>query len=334
MSAYLSRMTQQTFRLPATDHRPSLFIRRQPSGGAPVLYVHGATFPSALSVGFDFGNGSWLDDWNARGFDAWAFDFAGFGESGRYAAMSEPADRHPPLGRAPEAAQQVADVVALIQRETGRRVSLVSHSWGGAPASLATIAMPEAIDRLVLFAPIARRTGGKPASLPAWGDVPNEAQYARFVEDVPKGHPPVLEGFDRWAPAYLASDPTPRNVRRPRCAFPAARAPTTWTPGPASASGIRRGSRGRSTVVRGAWDSLCRDADAATILDAATAAPSPPRREARRGHAPDASRNRPPPALRGCRPRVERRAVMIAVIFEVWPADGRKQTYLDHRREA
>jgi hypothetical protein len=28
------------------------------------------------------------------------------------------------------------------------------------------------------------------------------------------------------------------------------------------------------TIVRGAWDSLCRDADAATILDAATAAPS------------------------------------------------------------
>src|SRR6185312_6427590 len=55
----------------------------------------------------------------------------------------------------------------------------------------------------------------------------------------------------------------------------------------------------------------------------------PPRREARRGHAPDASRNRPPLALPGCRPRVERRAAMIAVIFEVWPADGRKQTYLD-----
>ena len=39
-SAYLSRMTQQTFRLPATVDRPSLFIRRQPAGGAPVLYRH------------------------------------------------------------------------------------------------------------------------------------------------------------------------------------------------------------------------------------------------------------------------------------------------------
>src|ERR1700760_2317244 len=134
--------------------------------------------------------------------------------------MSEPADRHPPLGRAPQAARQVADVVALIQRETGRRVSLVSHSWGGAPAALATIVMPEAIDHLILFAPIARRTGGTPSSLPAWADVTNEAQHARFVEDVPKDYRPVLEGFERWAPAYLASDPeavhrTPPAVRIP-----------------------------------------------------------------------------------------------------------------------
>src|SRR5471032_3627446 len=101
-------MIQQTFRIAATAETPSLFVRRQPRTGSPVvLYVHGATFPSALSVGFDFGNGSWMDDWNARGFDAWAFDFAGFGDSGRYAAMAGPAGGHPPLCRAPEAAQQV-----------------------------------------------------------------------------------------------------------------------------------------------------------------------------------------------------------------------------------
>lgn len=268
-------MTQQTFRLPATT-RPSLFVRRQPRPGAPAaLYVHGATFPSALSVGFDFGGGSWLDDWNARGFDAWAFDFAGFGESGRYAAMSEPADRHPPLGRAPEAARQVADVLALIRRETGGPVSLVAHSWGSAPAALATIAQPEAIDRLILFAPIARRTGGTaPAAIPAWADVTNEAQHARFVEDVPADHPSVLVAFDRWAPAYLASDPaaaqrTPPAVRIPN--GPRADNIEAWT-------GRLSWDPARLTrplaIVRGAWDSLCRDGDAAMILDAATAAPS------------------------------------------------------------
>jgi pimeloyl-ACP methyl ester carboxylesterase len=190
--------------------------------------------------------------------------------------MSEPADRNPPLCRAPEAARQVAAVLDLIGRETGPgRVSLVAHSWGGAPAALATVAQPERIDRLVLFAPIARRTGGTvPALMPAWADITNEAQYKRFVEDVPKGQAPVLEGFNRWAPAYLASDPGAA-ARTP----PAVRVPY----GPA-ADNIEARAGGLAwdparitqplSIVRGAWDSLCLDADAATILDAATAAPS------------------------------------------------------------
>jgi pimeloyl-ACP methyl ester carboxylesterase len=269
-------MTQQTFRIPAAANCPSLFVRRRPRPGAPaVLYVHGATFPSALSVGFDFGDGSWLDDWNARGFDAWAFDFAGFGESGRYPGMAEPADRHPPLGRAARAAAQIASVLALIRRETGRqRVSLVAHSWGSMPAGLVTTAEPDAVDRLVLFAPIARRDGkGDPVALPAWSEVGNEAQHARFVEDVPAGHPPVLVAFDRWAPAYLASDPdaatrTPPAVRipnGPRADNVAAwHGRLAWQPAKLARP---------VTIVRGAWDSLCRDHDAAMILDAATAAP-------------------------------------------------------------
>src|SRR5437899_531299 len=169
-------MTQQTFRILASSESPSLFVRRQPRPGAPaVLYIHGATFPSALSAGFDFGGGSWLDDWNARGFDAWAFDFAGFGESGRYCSMTVPADRHPPLGRAAEAAQQIEAVLGLIEREAGPRpVALVAHSWGSMPAGLAASARPDRVARLVLSAPIARRPGGAhaalPAPLPAWGD--------------------------------------------------------------------------------------------------------------------------------------------------------------------
>src|SRR5437868_9975762 len=196
-------MTQQTYRILASSESPSLFVRRQPRSAAPaVLYVHGATFPSALSVGFDFGGGSWLDDWNARGFDAWAFDFAGFGESGRYAEMAEPAGAHPPLGRAPDAAVQIARVIDLIRHETGRSsVSLVSHSWGSMPTGLAAIAQPEAVERVVMFAPIARRAATMPApavQAPAWRDVTNEAQLARFVEDVPKDHPPALVAFERW----------------------------------------------------------------------------------------------------------------------------------------
>jgi pimeloyl-ACP methyl ester carboxylesterase len=269
-------MTEQTFRLPASGTRPSLFVRRQPLIGAPaVLYVHGATFPSALSVGFDFGGGSWLDDWHARGFDAWAFDFAGFGESGRYAAMSEPADHSAPLGRAPEAAGQIAAVLALIRRETGRpRASVVAHSWGSMPAACAAIAEPDHVDRLVLFAPIVRRTANPaPPILPAWRDVTVEAQRARFIADVPEGHAPVLVAFDRWAPAYLASDPdsgtrTPPAVRIPN--GPAADNADAW-------AGRLAWNPAELTrplaIVRGAWDSLCTDADAAGLLARATSAP-------------------------------------------------------------
>jgi len=269
-------MTQQTFRLPASGAYPSLFVRRQPLIGAPaVLYVHGATFPSALSVGFDFGGGSWLDDWHARGFDAWAFDFAGFGESGRYAAMSKPANYCAPLGRAPEAAGQIATVLALIRRETGRSAtSLVAHSWGSMPAARAAIAEPERVDRLVLFAPITWRAN-KPAlpGLPAWSDVTVEAQHARFIEDVPKGHAPVLVGFDRWAPAYLASDPgaaarTPPAVRIPN--GPRADNADAWAGYLAwNPAELKR----PLSIVRGAWDSLCTDADVAGLLAMVTSAP-------------------------------------------------------------
>lgn len=269
-------MAQQIFRVPASSRHPSLFVRRQPRPGAPaVLYVHGATFPSALSVGFDFGHGSWLDDWTARGFDAWAFDFAGFGESARYTAMAEPADRHAPLGRAPEAAAQVAAVLALIRRETGhQRVSLVAHSWGSMPAAGAAIAQPDAIDRLVLFGPIARRTTmPAPFRLPAWSDVTVDAQHARFVEDVPKGHPPVLVAFDRWAPAYLASDPgsatrTPAAVRIPN--GPRADNADAWS----GRLAWKPAELARPlAIVRGSWDTLCNDADVAMLLQAATSAP-------------------------------------------------------------
>jgi len=189
--------------------------------------------------------------------------------------MAEPADRHPPLCRAPEASDQVAAVLALMRHETGQpRASLVAHSWGSMPAARAAIAEPDGVDRLVLFAPIARRsTGVTPAGLPAWNDVTTEAQHARFVADVPKGHPPVLIAFDRWAPAYLASDPdaarrTPPAVRIPN--GPRADNAEAW-------AGRLAWNPAELTrplaIVRGAWDSLCTDGDAGMLLTAAASAP-------------------------------------------------------------
>ena len=181
-----------------------------------------------------------------RGFDAWAFDFAGFGESGRYAAMSEPADRHPPLGRAPEAARQVADVVALIQRETGG-----ASRWSRTPGAARPRRLPPSPAR------------GDRSPGPVRADRAAHRRHAGIAARLGRRHHrgairPLRRGraegpSRRCSKASTAGRrpisraiPTPRYARRPPCASPTARAPTTSTPGPAVSSGILRGSPGRS----------------------------------------------------------------------------------------
>jgi pimeloyl-ACP methyl ester carboxylesterase len=250
----------------------TLLVRRWPGAGDPVLYIHGATFPSALSIGYRFEGRSWADHLQARGFDVWGFDFAGFGGSPHYRQMREPAARNSPLGRTPDAIPQIAAVVEHIARETGReRVHLVAHSWGTMAAGGYAGAYPAHVARLVMFGPIAQRSmTGLPdaGGIGAWRCLSVPEQLARFVEDVPPGHPPVLIEPDlaQWGPAWLATDPEAA-MRAPH----AVKIPN----GPladniAALSGHLAYDPGRVTVptliVRGAWDNLCQDADAAWLM--------------------------------------------------------------------
>lgn len=247
---------------------PTLLIRHAAGPGPSVIYVHGATFPSALSVAYRFGGHSWMDDLQGRGFDAWGFDFAGYGGSDRPPAFADEADRGEPSGRVPDAAEQLARVVAHVRLATGReRVSLVAHSWGTIVAGLFASRYPEQVERLVLFGPICQRgvPGPAPANPGAWRLVSIAAQLARFVEDVPEGHPPVLiePQLRDWGPAYLASDPE----AAARTPAPAVKIPSGPSVDIAAAWAGRLGyDPGRITapvlIVRGAWDSLTTDADA------------------------------------------------------------------------
>jgi alpha-beta hydrolase superfamily lysophospholipase len=74
-----------------------LFLRHLPPRAAAtgiVLYVHGATFPSALSVAHRFDGHSWRDALCEAGFHVWGLDFLGYGESDRYPEMMQPAVDH------------------------------------------------------------------------------------------------------------------------------------------------------------------------------------------------------------------------------------------------
>ena len=250
---------------------------------SPVLFVHGATFPSALAAGYRFDGVSWMTDLASRGFDVWALDFLGYGESDRYPEMREPAAANPPLGRAPEAARQIAAAAAFItsrseacRPQDSAKVSLVAHSWGTIAAGRYAAEHPGRVDRLVLFGPVARRARDPDTSVaPAWQVVTADEQAARFTGYVPAGEPPVFDSrhLSAWGPAYLASDPTsgertPRSVRIPN--GPIADLVAAW-------SGRLPYDPAMITVptliVRGEWETITTDADARWLYDALVHAP-------------------------------------------------------------
>lgn len=238
---------------------PALAVRRKGGRGVPVLYVHGATFPSGLSVAYQFAGRSWMDDLADRGFDAWAFDFAGYGDSERPREMDERRDA-PPIGRMVDAAGQILRVVDLITTTTGHsRVAIIAHSWGSLPAGLFTTLHPDRVARLCLFAPIAPRNLPdlpRPDTVGAWRLLSVADQLERFVEDVPLGHAAVLiePTLARWGPAWLATDSlartrSPEAVKLP--AGPVADLIAAWS---GTETFSPEAVKCPVLVVRGEWD--------------------------------------------------------------------------------
>jgi pimeloyl-ACP methyl ester carboxylesterase len=284
---------EKHFRVSSPHPGLSLFLRYlPPHASAPaqrgtVLYVHGGTFPSALSIAHRFDGRSWRDELCAAGFHVWGLDFHGFGSSDPYIEMEQPADAYPPLGRAADCSRQLEAAVRFIGERSGvSRVSLVAHSWGTIVAGEFAGRCPELVDRLVFFGPIAwRKPSGERQRLPGWRLVSLKDQWDRFVSEVPAGEAPVLarRHFDEWGERYLETDPASRTrapaaVKNPSGAFQdiydAWAAKLAYDPGRI---------RAPTALIRGEWDRMCPDADARWLFDALSA--SPVRRDVKIGRA-------------------------------------------------
>jgi pimeloyl-ACP methyl ester carboxylesterase len=273
---------EEHFRIPGPREGLLLFLRFLPAASrsrCAVLYVHGATFPSALSIAHRFDGKSWRDALNNTGFDVWALDFYGFGHSDRYPEMDRPALENSPLCIAEDAARQVEAAVRFIRgHQDIERLSLIAHSWGSMAACLFAGNYPALVDRIVLFGPIARRGPRRyetPPAFPAWRVVTPEDQWNRFIEDVPAHEAPVLSRlhFAEWSEAYLASDPEsrtrdPAGVKTPLGPFSeiiqAWHGRLGYDPGKV---------RAPVAIIRGEWDGLISDDDARWLFDAFTQAP-------------------------------------------------------------
>lgn len=261
--------------IPSPEPGRRLFLRGLPAG-APrvglVLYVHGGTFPSATSIAHRIEGWSWRDALATAGFDVWGLDFHGFGPfSDPWPEQAEPASAHPPLGGCRAASAQLEAAVRAILAETGApRVSLIAHSWGSMVAGELAGRCPELIDRLALFAPIACRDAAPAAPLPAWRLISPQDQWRRFTADTPRDAAPVLPEawFAAWAEAYLDGDPASRTRNPPAVCTPCGPfqdIADAWAGRLAYDPGRVRAP---VAVIRGAWDSMCGDADAGWLLGA------------------------------------------------------------------
>jgi pimeloyl-ACP methyl ester carboxylesterase len=275
---------EEQFRIPSPLDGCRLFLRRLPPEKAalgqtpPVLYVHGGTFPSALSIAHRFDGRSWRDELAGAGFDCWGLDFHGFGRlSDPYPEMDAPAETHLPLGRAGAASRQLEEAVRFICAHLGLpRLSIIAHSWGTIVTGCFAARCPELVDRLVLFGPIAQRKGqAERQRLPGWRLISLRDQWDRFVANVPPGEPPVLSPlhFEDWGERYRDIDPEsrtrqPASVKTPSGAFQdifdAWAGELAYDPGLIQAP---------VAIIRGGWDSYCTDDDARWLFDRLTASP-------------------------------------------------------------
>jgi pimeloyl-ACP methyl ester carboxylesterase len=287
---------EQCFRFAGSRENMQLFLRFLPArrlrAGPPrsVLYVHGATFPSALSIAHRFDGRLWRDELSDAGFDVWGLDFHGFGFSDRYAEMNLPAALSAPLCDAADAGGQVLAAARFIlgRHDAPPRLSLIAHSWGSHPACRCVAEEPSLFDRLVLFGPVVRREASPGQAmnlLPAWRLVSSDDQWKRFVEDVPTDAAPVLsrQHFAEWSECYLDSDPESRTRQPASVKVP--NGPLAGILHAAHGSVPYDPARLRAPVaiVRGEWDSLCTDADARALFDGLSA--SPLRRDVKIGRA-------------------------------------------------
>ena len=255
-----------------------LFLRYLPAHVASpgkskvVLYIHGGTFPSALSIAHRFAGRSWRDELVDAGFHVWGLDFPGFGASDPYPEMRQPAEAKPALGQASLASEQLEQAVRFIcEHHRVPKISIIAHSWGTIATGLLAGRCPELIERLVFFAPITwRQKQAEPQIYPAWRLVSLQEQWDRFTQDVPLGEAAVLkrQDFNEWGELYLDTDAesrmrSPAAVKTP--SGPWQDIALAWA-GQLAYDPAR--IRAPVSVIHGEWDKASTDADAHWLFNA------------------------------------------------------------------
>ena len=122
------------------------------SESEPIILVHGARVPGVASFDLNVPGGSLAADLAASGLWVYIVDIRGYGDSTRPAAMSEPADKNPPIVRSPEAASDIDTAIDFVRKRKGaKRVSLFGWATGAQWAGYYATLHPEKLNHLILL---------------------------------------------------------------------------------------------------------------------------------------------------------------------------------------
>lgn len=217
-------------RVPSGRDGLSVHVRnkRGEASGPPVLFVHGATYPSTVMFDYPVDGESLLDWMAAQGFDAWCVDLLGYGLADRPPEMSQPADANGPIVDTAEAVRDVRRVIDFILAERGvGQLDLVGYSWGTSIGGQVAGEMPEKIRRLVLAGALWLRSGNVQIAvdgqLGAYRTVDADAIVNRWTVDLDDAQKAAIAPPERlraWAEAAVATDPQSGGHEPPRLRAP------------------------------------------------------------------------------------------------------------------
>jgi pimeloyl-ACP methyl ester carboxylesterase len=198
---------------------------REKADGKVVLFVHGATFPSVPDFDLPFENYSWMEHLARAGFDVFAMDLTGYGESTRPFPMNDPCNTSPSSASDGKSGEAIImpypltapcaptypfvlntsqtdwdDMNAVVDYLRARRhvdrINLIAWSQGGQRAGGYAALYPNKVDKMVLLAPVyfpTRTPTNPPSPIPQPGyPYTVTTQYHAYVE--------------RWFPGVLCEN--------------------------------------------------------------------------------------------------------------------------------
>ncbi|WP_245543328.1 alpha/beta fold hydrolase [Kyrpidia tusciae] len=174
-----------------------------------------------------------MDHLARQGFDTWALDFRGFGQSTRPVAMTQPPNQTAPVVRLNDVLKDVDAAVTFIKTSRGvSSVDLIGWSYGGVAAGAYAAQHPENVHRLVLYGamhgfrlpgmtqPMEEKPGVLKKDIPAY-QLATFAMTMQHWNMMMNGRPLVsADAVEGAKKIFMESDPTaedrnPPSVRRP-----------------------------------------------------------------------------------------------------------------------